>query len=459
MATSSTAFVPDGTATYQGYFTRPGLLYVGGLSAGVPYYFRLVGGNRTNGSTEPSDAATGYTGLTTSSDYGVATIGTGAVSFDARSIGGVTNTVGTATPSDPQTNDVWIDTSGGAAIHKVYNGSTWVTNAWGSASIAAGQITAVQLAAGAVTAGAIAADAITGKTITGGTIVGSYIAGGTMASGYLSSGTVNGGYITGGTISGGYVTGGTVNGALVTGGTVQGPLIKTAASGGRVELNSTYGADSVMWYDSGGTFVGSIGSQSSGIGVLGSLFVSGIIRPYTSTADLFLMAGTGGGDSAYLNCQNVYDQTSGSSANIVVGSGGRLIRSTSRAAEKYRIVPLVHELANVPANKIATPEAEGAVDIWDVLDLAPSQFARHENSKRVLDPETGEEITPAPEVTYLGFIAEDVAAKFPVAAEWDEVGDPASYDVRAIVSALLGVVSEQQDTITALTARIEALEA
>ena len=142
MSTAGTGFTP-GTATLKGRLARPGGLYVGGLTAGTTYHFRLRGADPAGNFTEPSNAASGLTGLTTASDYGTATIGSGAVSFNARQIGGVTNTVGATAPSNPILNDVWLDSSPGTAIiHKIWNGSTWVTNAGGSASIAAGQITA-----------------------------------------------------------------------------------------------------------------------------------------------------------------------------------------------------------------------------------------------------------------------------------------------------------------------------
>ena len=202
MSTAGTGFTP-GTATLKGRLARPGGLYVGGLTAGTTYHFRLRGADPAGNFTEPSNAASGLTGLTTASDYGTATIGSGAVSFNARQIGGVTNTVGATAPSNPILNDVWLDSSPGTAIiHKIWNGSTWVTNAWGSASIAAGQITALQIAAGAVTAGAIAAGEVTTDKLRAGTISGFYITAGTLAGNFVSGGTVSGGFITGGTITG-----------------------------------------------------------------------------------------------------------------------------------------------------------------------------------------------------------------------------------------------------------------
>ena len=187
-ATSGTGFTV-GTATLKGRMDYPGEFYLGGLSAGTTYYVRLRGADPQGNYTDASDGVGGQTGVTSSNDYGTATITEGAVSFNARTIGGVTNTVGSVTPTSPVQGDVWLDTSPGTAvIHKVYNGSTWVTNAWGSASIAAGQITALQIATGAVTAGAIAAgEVVAGKlsatAIDGMTITGSTIRTGTNAGG------------------------------------------------------------------------------------------------------------------------------------------------------------------------------------------------------------------------------------------------------------------------------------
>ena len=180
LSTAGTGFTP-GTATLKGQLYDPGEIFLGGLTAGTTYFVKFRGADAAGSVTEASDAASGQTGLTTAGDYGTATIGSGAVSFNARTIGGVTNTVGSVAPTSPLNGDVWLDTSPGTAvIHKIYSGGSWTTNAWGSASIAAGQITALQIAAGAITAGAIAAnavtaakidaDAINGKTIVGATI-------------------------------------------------------------------------------------------------------------------------------------------------------------------------------------------------------------------------------------------------------------------------------------------------
>jgi len=320
LSTSGTAFTP-GTATLKGQLYDPGEFFLGGLTAGTTYYVKFRGADAAGSVTEASDAASGQTGLTTAGDYGTATIGSGAVSFNARTIGGVTNTVGAVAPSSPLEGDVWLDSSPGTAIiHKIYSGGSWTTNAWGSASIAAGQITALQVAAGAITAGAIAAgavtaakidaDAINGKTIvgatvktagtvgptgypgvvidtsglkaynsTGGTTVDiSAATGNVTISGYLTqadvgsggSTNIDGGRITTGTISAtrldlsGVLTatsvgsGGTtqIDGGRITSGTISGRVVRTSGGGSRIVLADA-GADTIGFY-SGGTVVATV---------------------------------------------------------------------------------------------------------------------------------------------------------------------------------------------------------
>lgn len=431
MSTTGTAFTP-GTATLKGRLTRPGSYFVGGLTAGTTYHFRLRGADPAGYVTDPSDAASGQTGLTTSGDYGTATIGTGAVSFNARTIGGVTNTVGSATPSNPLEGDIWLDTSPGTAIiHKVYNGGVWVTNAWGSASIAAGQITALQIAAGAITAGAIAAGAVTTDKLTAGTISGFYISGGTVSGGYISGGTLNAGYISGGTISAPYLTTGSSSERRVVLGDVgETDAIKfnQANSSTKFLMNITSNSDLSISTTGAGEFL--------------------VVPPLDAQTSAQIASSTNGRGLRVASDGKVYsygidDNTTASAANVRVGASAQLLRSTSTERIKTDIIGIGGALDGV--DPLKTSDEPANVNPYDVLTITPAEF------QSLAPVDSGQRV--------LGFIAENVAEVFPWAAEWDENGIPSSVSDRPVVAALLAVVKDQQTAIMELTARVAALEA
>jgi hypothetical protein len=463
-STAGTGFTL-GTATLRGRLARPGGLYVGGLTAGSTYHFRFRGADPAGNFTVASDAASGQTGQTIAGDLGVSSVGTAQISFNARTIGGVTNSVQPTAPSSPLLGDVWLDTSPGTAvIHKVYNGTSFVTNAWGSASIAAGQITALQIAAGAITAGAI----------TAGTINGWYIQGSTVAGNQITGGTITGGFISGGTVSGGFITGGTVSGGFVTGGTVEGATIQTRAGGSRIriddDVSGPYGTNDAIEFVGGGNSRALISwdesdlmldfyanyfgvySRSGGtttFDVSGKLEADSAVIGGALTANDSLAVSFSGGNRAFRVASDevfsygIEDNTTANAANVRVGASAQLLKSTSTVRLKDELAPLDDGLAGVPPDKLA--DFPPSVDPYDVLTLTATEF-------RSLSPADGDSRA-------LGFIAEDVAAKLPWAANWDEAGLPSAVEDRPILAALLHVVKEQQSTITDLRTRIEALEA
>lgn len=454
MSTAGSAFTP-GTATLKGRLTRPGSYFVGGLTAGTTYYFRLRGADPEGSVTDPSDAASGLTGQTIQGDLGLSSVGTAQIAFDARTIGGVTNSVQATAPSNPLQGDVWLDTSSGTAvIHKVYNGTTWVTNAWGSASIAAGQITALQLAAGAVTAGAITAGTVNGW--------------------YIQGSTVSGNQIIGGTITGGYISGGTMNSGFISGGTVVGTRFETRSGNTFIriddDVSAPYGTnDAIEFYDGGVRRAILTWDQSDAmfdiyapyIGVYSltggttTLDVSGKIEAETMQANDLrgndtIEVSFSGGNRAFrvsstgdVFSYGVDAAPTTNAANVRVGASAQLLKSTSTERVKTDIVGLGGDLEGVDPSKISSELAN--VNPYDVLAITPAEFqslAPVDNGQRVL-----------------GFIAENVATVFPWAAEWDEDGLPSSVADRPILAALLAVVKDQAGTIEDLRSRIEALEA
>lgn len=455
MDTTGTAFTP-GTATLKGRLARPGSLFVGGLTAGTTYYFKLRGADPAGNVTDPSDAASGLTGLTTAGDYGTATIGTGAVSFNARTIGGVTNTVGSVAPSNPLQGDVWLDNSPGTAIiHKIYNGSTWVTNAWGSASIAAGQVTALQIAAGAVTAGAIAAGAVTTDKLTAGTITGFRINGGTISGGFISGGTLSGGVITGGTVQGTRFETRSGSSLIRIDDDVVGPygtadaieFINGSTSRALISWVAA-GANSLDFYSDKFAFTArnGAGAGDTRLDVYGTCAVAGPLNAESLDIDFGADIGTSfyvGGSAVDL--PGVYDNnTTGIDTVGITATNSRLRRISSSQLIKYDITPLTKTLAETVDEPRISDVA--TVNPADVLDVAVTEFS-------VIDD--GEPT----ERRVLGFIADDVAEKLPIAVTVDSEGRPGGVLDTGILAAVLAVVQEQQATITDLRARIEALEA
>ena len=469
MSTAGTGFTP-GTATLKGRLARPGSYSVGGLTAGTTYFFRLRGADPAGNYTEPSDAASSQTGQVIQGDLGTGAVGTAQINFNARTIGGVSNSVQSSAPSNPLQGDVWLDTSPGTAvIHKVYNGTTWVTNAWGSASIAAGQITALQLAAGAVTAGAI----------TAGTINGWYIKSSTLESGSIVGGTISGGLVTGGTISGGFISGGTVSSTLL-----DSTSMRTASSGARVEIGSVFGAvSSVRVYnattDCGGLYSGFLNNElllAPGSGgriqlngatlVNAQLDVNGAVVPSslstTGTAYVGGLLTAGGNISASGNITTTTgDLTAGraiTESNAIVFQG---YRTTATAGDV---------MLRLNSNVTTTNQAKFQVEAdGDVLSRTNS-YAGYSDAR------LKENIAPARDyladlrqvevVTYhwqgsdqklLGVIAQQLQPIFPSMVAEDEDGT-LSVRYSVFVPMLLTAVQSLADKVDNLTARIDALE-
>jgi hypothetical protein len=380
-----------------------------------------------------------------------------------------------------------------------------VTNAWGSASIAAGQITALQIAAGAVTAGAIAAGAITADKIeagavtadklTAGTIAGFYISGGTINAGYINGGTVNaavytggsiasstftggtisgsitatgtvsGAVLTGGSISGGYITGGTVEatayiggsitqsiftggtiaGNITATGTVTGATLQTGSTGSRIVFNDSQGGvASVSFFNSSGSVVGYLQPNPTKLFLSGNLFSASNIQADTLTADNGIDGTTLDISGAGVDMLGVYNNNTTGIDEVGITTAGRLRRISSSQEIKYDITPLTQTLSNSVEFGRVTDVV--TIDPQDVLDVAVTEFS-------VVD---GGEPT---DKRVLGFIADDVADKLPIAVTRYDDGRPAGVLNTSMIAAVLAVVQEQAQQIKDLRSRIEALEA
>ena len=311
-----------------------------------------------------------------------------------------------------------------------------VTAAGSAASAQPGQINAPDIAANAITANSIVAGTITGWSI-------------------------NAAYLSGGTIAGGYITGGTLAGGFISGGTVEGASYRTGSSGARVEIGSAFSAlSAVNLYNASAQAGGVLTSFDGGLLVTATssnkLTLTG--NTITATADttfdnavivsgtanfvgaVSIESSTNGRAFRVDSSGNVYsygidDNTTSGAANVRIGTSAQLLRSTSSVRRKSDLAPIDDDLAGVPADKVSDQAA--SVDPYDVLALTPTEF----QSLSAADADA----------RAFGFIAEDVAAKFPWACDWDDTGQPDSVQDRPIIAALVQVVKD-------LTARIEALE-
>jgi hypothetical protein len=429
-ATSGATFTPSSSTLAGTLLGSAGFFTIMGLTAGTTYYVRLVGVDAKGNRTAASTAASSQTGLTTSSDYGTATIGSGAVSFNARQIGGITTTVGTTQPSSPVTGDIWLDSSGGAIVHKRWNGSAWVTQAWGSDSISAGAVTATQIAAGAITAGAIAANAITADKINASAVTADKIAASAVTADKIAANA-----ITAAKISAGAIDGQTITGAVV----------RTRDGAGRVELaNNTSHSDSITWFGSSNQVIGYIRKDpfSNDLLVSGDTNWIGDISADNITAT-----------------NTVFADTVRPEADLIVFQG---YRTTATAGDV---------IMRLSSNVTTTNQAKFEVDADGDVKSRTNSYAGFSDAR------FKENITPARDyiddlrqvevVTFnwqgsdqklLGVTAQQILPIFPNMVAEDEDGT-LSVRYSVFVPMLITAVQSLADKVDALTARIEALEA
>lgn len=465
----TTGFTPS-SATLKGVITEPGgSLLVGGISAGATFYVRFIAVYADGQKSDPSAEGSAMVGLVQGPD----------INGDAV----ITQIVAATTPvTTYKLGSIWINTSNGTynVLQSVGGTPTWVKREWDTAAIAANAITANQIAAQAITAKLVSGEIIRTSTADSGARVRISSADGVQVfgpSGQVFQASPTGtvtitGYATSGDISN-FITGSQVNsnvtsisGDAITTGTITGRLFRTAASGKRIEIQ-TAGTNNgqIEIYNSSNVKKGFIEGDASyiligapdGLGVKGNIFGGRKIGSEFSNPDAFIYwsGGVELGLSPAINAAfrislagavfsyGIDEATTANAANVRVGASAQLLKSTSTVRLKDALTPIVDGLAGVESEKLA--DFPASIDPYDVLTLTPTEFSS---------------LSPADaEARMFGFIAEDVAEKLPWAANWDEEGLPSAVEDRPILAALLFVVREQQEAISQLTARLEALEA
>ena len=348
------------------------------------------------------------------------------------------STAGTGFTPDASTLKGRLVRPGGLAVTGLTSGVTYHFRLRGADP--AGNYTTAGTAAsgtpGLINAPDIAANAITANSIVAGTITGW---------------SINAAFLSGGTVSGGYITGGTVDGAL----------IRSAASGQRVEIQSSQ----ISLIDSGGTSRGAIYADSTNGMLVGggsklylwgdTVYLGPTLGPFVSVTSGAIAGSSldvsGALESATLDVSGsgvdmpgVYSNNTTGLDSVGITTAGRLRRLSSSQDIKYDITPLSGALsASVEPDRVSDV---ATVNPSAILDVAVTEFSIIDNGEPT-------------DRRVLGFIADDVADKLPIAVTRDEDGRPAGVLDTSLLAAVLAVVQDQAATIEDLRARIEALEA
>ena len=153
-----------------------------------------------------------------------------------------------------------------------------------------------------------------------------------------------------------------------------------------------------------------LGIKSNGTGVGVALLVED-----SSDADIFELL-----DNGRITIPYIYNNTNASAANVYVDSNGRLLRSTA-SSKRFK--------KNIDYDGVSGNE---------ILDLKPVRH-RYKKSHHKDD-----------KTRFFGFIAEDLADKYPELVSWDK-GKPSDVNYPKITVLLTKTVQNQQSEIDRLS--------
>jgi len=325
--------------------------------------------------------------------------------------------------------DLWFDTDDDNKIYRYTSGSWGTAVTLGNNALAS--ISANKITAGTIDASVITVSNINAGNISTGTLAAARIATGSLDATKISAGTITASQIAAATITATNLAAGTLSASNITTGTLSASVGLTAQTGtiGGFTITPTYlggsggftlnangqidgGGANTIFYGKGNFGGGTAGSET--LIVTGASNFNGALTGLNITANGDLFAA---GHSTTANAANGY----------VFTTGGRIARSTA-SSERYK--ENIVDLSQVPE-----------LDPKKLLNLPVRAFTYKEGEL----PETDDryqQLIP-------GFIAEEVDAIYPIAADY--VDGPESWNDRMIVPALLSLVQD-------LYKRIEKLE-
>lgn len=344
--------------------------------------------------------------------------------------------------------DIWFNTASDNAISR-WDGSSWVATSLGNNALAS-------ISASKITAGTIDASVITVSNINAGNISTGYLAAARIATGSLDASVITAGTITAsqiatGTITATQIAAGTITTDKLSAGTLTGFTVQTSSGSTSISMNA---ATNAISFKVGGSNVAHIvplstngviihyGASADGSGgtrpqaYVGSTVVSlqadtsNIISASTSglTFNGTVIADFNISSSNELRVPFAYSNTTANAATVWISSTGQLRRSTA-SSQRYKT---------------------DIVDLVSVPELDPKALyslpVRAFRFKTEYLPETDDRAN----ALVPGFIAEEVDAIYPIAADYIEGNGVETWNDRFIVPALLALVQEQNKRLIAL---------
>lgn len=131
----------------------------------------------------------------------------------------------------------------------------------------------------------------------------------------------------------------------------------------------------------------------------------------------------------------VCNTTTSNAPNLYINSDGRFMKSSS-SSKRYKN----HITSNIP--KDIAPEK--------LYDLNIVSYMYNENYLFQNDRRIGKNI--------IGFIAEDVSEKYPIACNFNKDGEPEMWEINILFPAALKLIQEQHKEIIALSEQIETMK-
>jgi hypothetical protein len=322
-----------------------------------------------------------------------------------------------------------------------------------ASNIASGTITATQIATGTITASQIAASTITGAKIAAGTLTADNIAANTIVASKIAASTITATQIAFATITGDNIAGETITALEIaaesitvdrlSAGTLTAFTLQTSTGNRRVTISAS--TNSIAFREAG-----------TNVGFIGPTSISGVIMHYgtsfnagaTAYPQAFVSSGSAQiafSSTKYCEVSNTgvvvsgdfyslttfYNQDSSLSANAAntrMDSDGRTRRSTASSARFKEDITDIANVQDVAPSKLLSLPIRAFKFKADYLDST-------DNRAGVMVP---------------GFVAEEVAEHYPIAADLND-GVVENWNERFIIPGMLGLIQD-------LHARVEKLE-